>query len=603
LNSKVSEILDRLPDKPGVYQHLDSEGNIIYVGKAKNLKRRVGSYFQKDHTSYKTQQLVKHIADIRYIVVDNEQDAFLLENNLIKRYQPRYNILLKDGKSYPCICITREEYPRVFKTRQKDKRMGELYGPFSFGNTVDIALELIHKLYPIRTCNIAMTAKAVMANKYKVCLKYHIKKCSGCCENKVSPQEYLEQINQIRKIIRGDAHEISINLANQMKTLAAEMRFEEAQQVKQKYDLIEKFKSKTIITNTHLNDFDVFGYDEDDHSVYVSILRIHKGSIIQGQTIEYKKQLDEDREEAFALAIHELREQLDDQSKHILVPFMPGYTEANAEYTIPQSGDTLKLLQLAQQNVSQYKQDRLRQSDKLNPSGRATRVLDMLRKLLNISDLPIRIESFDNSNLQGSDAVASCIVFEQAKPKKSEYKRYIIKTVEGQDDYASMQEIVRRRYSRLLAEKKELPNLIIADGGIGQMNAIREVVKNELNLDIPIAGLVKDSKHQTRELLFGFPPKAIGLKVTDEVFHLLVEIQNEVHRFAISFHKERRSKSQVKSELDEIKGIGPKTKLELIKAFKSLNRLRTAQLPDIEKTVGKHRASIIYEYFNGQKHS
>lgn len=601
ISAHIQQILASLPEKPGVYQHLNQDGEIIYVGKAKNLKKRVSSYFQKDHDSLKTRQLVGKIVDIKYVVVGSEQDAFLLENNLIKQYQPYYNILLKDGKSYPSICITNEEYPRVFKTRNIIKGAGEYYGPYSFGNTVDLVLELIHQLYPLRTCRLPLTQKGIDEGRWKVCLKYHIHNCCGVCEDYVSKEQYREYINQVRQIIKGDAHEISKILLDEMGELASQMRFEEAQQLKIKYDLIEKFKSKTIIANTNVRDTNVFGYIEQNDNIYVAMLHIHNGSIVQGQTVEYKRVVDdEQKEEILGRAVMELRTRLSSTTNDIIVPFIPDFIDKNIKISIPTQGDRKRLLDLAMQNVKQYAADRLKQQDKLNPEQKATRVLSSLQNLLKLPHLPVLIESFDNSNIQGTNAVAACVVFKMAKPSKSDYKRFIIKTVDGQDDYASMREVVYRRYKRMLDENATMPDLIIADGGVGQMHAIREVIQDMLGLNIPIAGLVKDNKHRTNTLLYGFPPQEIGLRVTDELFHLLTQIQDEVHRFAISFHKQKRSKAQTSSELDNIKGIGEKTKTDLLKHFKSVSRLRTATLDDIAKIVGTHRASIIYDYFQAQ---
>ncbi|MBR1563923.1 MAG: excinuclease ABC subunit C [Paludibacteraceae bacterium] len=600
LTEHIRQILSSLPEKPGVYQHLNKDGEIIYVGKAKNLKRRVSSYFQKEHDSLKTRQLVSKIEDIHYIVVDSEQDAFLLENNLIKQYQPYYNILLKDGKSYPSICITKEEYPRIFKTRNLVKGAGEYYGPYSFGNTVDLVLELIHDLYPLRTCRLPLTEKGVEEGKWKVCLKYYIHRCSGVCEGHESREKYLQQIEEVRQIIRGDAHEISKKLLDEMGRLSQEMRFEEAQELKRKYDLIEKFKSKTIVANTSMRDVDAFGYMEQGEYVYVSMLRIHNGSIVQGQTVEYRRMVEEEKEETLGRAVMELRSQLGSQTKEIIVPFMPDFIDSDIHAATPTQGDRKKLLDLAMQNVRQYANDRVKQQDKLNPDQRATRILGRLQQLLQMEKMPVVIDSFDNSNIQGTNAVAGCVVFKMAKPSKADYKRFIIKTVEGQDDYASMREVVYRKYKRMLDESASLPDLIIADGGIGQMHAIREAVEDQLGLKIPIAGLVKNDKHRTQSLLFGFPPKEIGLRVTDEVFRFLTQIQDEVHRFAISYHKQLRSKAQTRSELDEVRGVGEKTKLALLKHFKSVKRIREAEKSEIEEVVGKSRASIIYDYFHGE---
>ena len=594
----IQQILSSLPEKPGVYQHLNAEGEIIYVGKAKNLKRRVSSYFQKEHDNFKTQQLVKNIADIRYFIVNSEQDAFLLENNLIKKLQPHYNILLKDGKSYPSICITNEPYPRVFKTRKIIKNAGEYYGPYSFGNTVDLVLDLIHELYPVRTCRLPLTETEINSGKWKVCLKYHIHHCCGICENYVTKQQYDEYIEQIRKIIKGDAHEITEQLLRQMKQLAVDLKFEEAQQLKEQYNLLERFKSKTVITNTSIRDTDVFGYLEENEKVYVSILHVHKGSVVQGNVVEYKRMVEEEKEEILSRAIVELREQLGSTTQDVIVPFMPDFIENTIHVSTPSQGDRKKLLDLAQQNVVQYQHDLQKQADRLNPDQRNTRILHALQDKLKLPNIPVVIDSFDNSNLQGTNAVAGCVVFRMGKPSKADYRKFNIKSVEGQDDYASMREVVYRRYKQLIDENSCLPDLIIADGGIGQMNAIREAVEDQLNLSIPIAGLVKNDKHRTSALLFGFPPQEIGLKPTDELFHFLTRIQDEVHRFAISFHKQKRSKSQTHSQLDEIQGIGSKSKELLLKHFKSVRRISEASVDELSKILTISRASIVYNHFH-----
>ena len=596
----IASLLQRIPQNPGVYQYFNSEGEIIYVGKAKNLHRRVNSYFQKDHQSSKTRQLVAHIADIRYVVVDSEQDAFLLENNLIKKYQPHYNILLKDGKSYPSICITREPYPRIFKTRTINKKWGDYYGPYSFGNTVDLMIELIHKLFPIRSCNMPMTAEQIERGKFKVCLKYHLKTCCGICEQKVSREQYALWVTQARKIIRGDGHEISRQIEEEMYRLSAEMKFEEAQREKEKLELLRQFCSKTIITNSSAGDVDVFGYDEQGDNVYISMLHVHNGSIVQGQTIEYKKRLDEAREEILAMGMMELREQLGSTTREVIVPFIPDGFDETLHVYIAVNGDKKKLLDLAMQNVRQYKLDRIKQADKLNPEQRAVRILSELQRLLDLPTLPALIDSFDNSNINGTNAVAGCVVFRMAKPSKQDYKRFEIKTVEGADDYASMREVVRRRYSRVVEEGGKLPDLIIADGGIGQMHAIREAVEDQLGLRIPIAGLKKNDKHRTQTLLYGFPPQGVQMPVTSEVFRLLTQIQDEVHRFAISYHKQKRSKAQIKSQLDDIQGVGPATKQKILQHFGSVKRAASADLGEWTDLLGTKRGSILYEHFQSK---
>jgi len=596
----IDGILKSLPESPGVYQYFNSDGVIIYVGKAKNLKRRVNSYFNKTLDNYKTRLLVKHIADIKYIVVSNEQDAFLLENNLIKMHQPHYNILLKDGKSYPFVCISKEVFPRVFKTRQVDKAKGEYYGPYSYSNTLDLVLEVIHQLYPIRTCHLSLTEEGIKKNKYKVCLKYHLKHCCGVCENYCSKADYTDYINAARTIIKGDAEEISNQMLEEMKRLSSQLRFEEAQQIKERYLLVEKFRSKTVVCNSGVRDVDVFGYDENGQNAYVSILRIHNGSIVQGQTVEYKKQLDEENDDILSYGIYELRQQLGSDVRDIIVPFAPSWINNQWRLSVPSSGERKKLLDLAMQNVHQYKQDKLKQADKLNPDQRAIRVLASLQKYLALPKLPIWIDCFDNSNIQGTEAVAGCVVFRKASPSKKEYKRFNIKTVQGTDDYASMREIVYRRYARLVEENVGLPDLIIADGGVGQMTAIEEAVVKQLGLNIPIAGLAKDNRHRTSMLLFGNPPQEVDLKITDEVFKLLARIQEEVHRFAISFHKEKRSRQQTKSVLDDIYGVGETTKAALLKRFGSVKRIKEANLSELNQVIGNHKGSIVYEFFHGQ---
>lgn len=599
---KISETLknmvDTLPETPGVYQYFNANNEIIYVGKAKNLKKRVSSYFNKMHDSGKTNVLVKNIATLKYIVVETEEDALLLENNLIKNYQPRYNILLKDGKTYPSICITNEYFPRIFKTRNIYKNGGTYFGPYSSNYTISSILEIIHELFPIRTCKLALTKENIDAGKFKVCLQYHIHKCKGACEGKETEKEYKKTIQQVRQIIEGDANEISKLLLLQMQELAADFKFEEAHQLKLKYDLIESYKSKSIIANTIVENTDVFAYDENENSAYINILRIYKGSIIQGYTIEYKKRLAETKEEILALAIIELRERFNSNSKEIITPFKLDIELKGVTTIVPQRGDRKKLLDLSLQNVRQYKLDKLKQSEKLNPDQKAIQLLKNIQEALHMKNIPLTIECFDNSNISGTDAVAACVVFKKGKPSKKDYRKYTIKTVVGPDDYASMKEVVRRRYSRMLIENTPLPDLIIADGGLGQMEVIRQIIEEELNINIPIAGLAKDSKHHTRELLYGFPPKEIGLKIHDPLYKLLASMQDEVHRFAISFHRDKRSKTQIASELDNIPGIGEKTKNELIKHFKSVKRIKSTNLNELIEVVGTNRATIIYNYFN-----
>lgn len=598
MKQSLKNQIDLLPDTPGVYQYFNDKDEIIYVGKAKNLKRRVSSYFNKKHDIAKLNVLVKNISYLRFIVVDTPEDALLLENNLIKEYMPRYNAMMKDGKTYPSICITKEEFPRIFKTRNIDKKMGEYYGPFSSVWTINAILDIIHQLYKIRTCSLPLTENKIAEGKFKLCLEYHIKNCKGPCEELQSKEDYNQDIDEIRQIIKGNANEISKMLFEKMKKLATEFRFEEANEVKLKYDLIENYKAKSIVANSVVNNTDVFGYEEDENSAYVNILRISKGSIIQGYTIEYRKQLDETKEDILATAIVELRERLESTSNEIILPFPVDYEISGVNFIFPQRGDRKKLLDLSVQNVKQFKLEKLKQAEKLNPDQKAIRILSEIQEKLQLDKIPMTIEAFDNSNISGSDAVAACVVFKKGKPSKKDYRKYTIKTVEGPDDYASMMEVVRRRYSRMIEENTPLPDLIIADGGSGQMEVIRKVVEDELNLKIPIAGLAKDDKHKTRELLFGFPPKAIGMKPNEILFKLFANIQEEVHRFAIKFHQDKRSKKQTASELDNINGIGEKTKNELIKHFKSVKRVRTAEFSDIEIIIGTHRASIVYSHFN-----
>ena len=596
----LKQQISTLPDLPGVYQYFNVNDEIIYVGKAKNLKKRVSSYFNKVHEYGKTNVLVKNISYLKYIVVDTEEDALLLENNLIKQYQPRYNVLLKDGKTYPSICITNEPFPRVFKTRNIIKNGSLYYGPYSSNFTINSLLEIIHQLYPIRTCRLPLFDENIKKGKFKVCLQYHIHKCNGPCEAKETIDEYRKHIDAVKKIIEGDANEISRFLLDEMKILASEYKFEEAHLVKQKYELIENYKSKSVISNTILEDTDVFAYDENENSAFVNILRISKGSIVQGYTIEYRKRLDEEKEDILAMAVVELRSRLNSKSTEIVLPFHINFTISNAKILVPQRGDRKKLLDLSLQNVRQYKLDKLKQSEKLNPDQRAIQLLESIKERLQLPKLPMHIECFDNSNIQGSDAVAACVVYKKAKPAKSEYRKYTIKTVSGPDDYASMKEVVFRRYSRLLNEASPLPDLIVADGGVGQMEIIRQVIEDELKLDIPIAGMAKDSKHRTNEILYGFPPMAVGLKPTDQLFKFFAGLQDEVHRFAIKFHREKRSKSQTASELDSIPGIGEKTKSDLLKHFKSLKRISLATESELQEVVGKSRSSVVYNYFQAK---
>lgn len=599
MNDELKNKVNSLPESPGVYQYFNSEGTIIYVGKAKNLKRRVSSYFNKTHDSIKTQKLVQQIVDLKYIVVNSENEALLLENNLIKKYQPHYNILLKDGKSYPWLCITHEMFPRIFKTRTLIKN-ADFFGPYSSVYVLDTLLDLIHELYPIRSCRLLLNEKDIRLKKFKLCLEYHIKNCSGVCAGLQTEDDYMKNINEIKEIARGNSHIVIDYLLSQIHALAAQEKFEEAQKLKLKYDALIKYRTKTIITTPNDDNLDVFAYDEDENAAYINILRIAKGSIIQGLTIEYQKKMDEEKEEIFALAILELREQLNSKNKTLIVPFLPDEIGENLEFIVPQRGDKKKLLDLAIKNVHQYKIDKYKQSEKLNPDQRAMRLMKEIQKTLCLPKIPETIECFDNSNISGTDAVAACVVFKKCKPSKKDYRTYNIKTVVGADDYASMKEVVYRRYRRLQDEQQPLPDLIITDGGKGQMEVVRQVIEDELHLQIPIVGLAKNNRHKTNEILFGFPPQVIGLKPTDFTFKFLASVQDEVHRFAISFHRNKRSKHQTASELDNIKGIGEKTKIELLKHFKSLKQIKIASKTELEKIVGKSRASIIYEYFNAK---
>ena len=595
-NDYLKGIVTNLPEKPGIYQYLNAEGAIIYVGKAKNLKRRVYSYFSREHAPGKTRVLVSKIADIRYIVVNTEEDALLLENNLIKKYKPRYNVLLKDDKTYPSICVQNEHFPRVFKTRRIIRNGSAYFGPYSHLPSMNALLDLIKHLYPVRTCNLNLTPENIREGKFKVCLEYHIKNCAGPCVGLQSEADYLRNIAEIKEILKGNTHEVSRLLLEKMQALAAEMRFEEAQKVKQKYLLIENYRAKSEVVSSILHNIDVFAYEEgESNSAYINYLHITNGAINQAFTFEYKKRLDETKEELLALGIIEMRERYKSRSREIIVPFEPGIELNDVTFTIPQRGDKKKLLDLALLNVKQYKADRLKQADKLNPEQRSTRLLKEIQSELQLEKLPLQIECFDNSNIQGSDAVAACVVYQKGQPSKQDYRKYIIKTVAGPDDYASMQEVVRRRYRRAIEEQSPLPDLIITDGGKGQMETVRQVVEDELGLHIPIAGLAKDGRHRTSELLFGFPQKVIGIKQHSPLFHLLTRMQDEVHRFAITFHRDKRSKRQIASALDNIKGVGEKTKSLLLKKFKSVKRIKEASLEELAAVVGTAKAQSIKE--------
>ncbi len=594
-NEYLRGIVMNLPASPGIYQYLNEEGTIIYVGKAKNLKRRVYSYFSKDHHSTKTQILVKRIADIRYIVVNTEEDALLLENNLIKKYKPRYNVLLKDDKSYPSICVTNEYFPRIFSTRKIVRDGSVYYGPYSHIPSMQAILLLIKKLYPLRTCGYALTPENIGQGKFKPCLEYHIRNCKAPCIGLQSHDEYMQSISAAREILRGNTQQVSSAMMQEMQRLAAEMRFEEAQKIKEKYELIENYRAKSEVVSSSFHNIDVFSIEMDEASAYINYLHITNGCINQAFTFEYKVRMNESKEELLQLGIVEMRERYKSQSKEIIVPFGLDMEMNGVTFTVPQRGEKKHLLDLSVMNVKQYKVDRLKQAEKLNPEQRSVRLMKEIQEQLHMDRLPVRIECFDNSNIQGSDAVAACVVFKKTKPSKQDYRKYIIKTVEGPDDYASMQEVVRRRYTRILDEQGELPDLILTDGGKGQMEVVRQVIEDELHLQIPIAGLAKDGRHRTSEVLFGFPPVTIGIKQGTPLFHLLERIQDEVHRFAITFHRDRRSKKQVASALDAVKGIGEKRKAELLKRFKSVARIRQASLEELAEVVGSTVAKNIQD--------
>ena len=594
-NDYLKGIVLNLPESPGIYQYLNEEGTIIYVGKAKNLKRRVSSYFNREHPNGKTRLLVSKIADIKYIVVKTEEDALLLENNLIKKYKPRYNVLLKDDKTYPSICVSNEYFPRVFKTRNIIRNGSSYYGPYSHIPSMNALLELIKKLYPLRSCRHPLTPENIRAGKFDVCLEYHIKNCKGPCIGKQCHEDYLRDIDEIKQILKGDTQIVCDLLIDEMQALASELKFEEAQAIKEKYDLIESYRSRSEVVNRIIHNVDVFSIEMDENSAYINYLHITNGCINQAFTFEYKKRLNETKEELLQLGIVEMRERYKSKSREIIVPFELEMELNGVSFIVPQRGEKKHLLELSIMNVKQYKVDRLKQADKLNPEQKKTRILKEIQEQLHLPKIPAHIECFDNSNIQGSDAVAACVVFRMGKPSKKEYRKFNIKTVEGPDDYASMREVVGRRYTRLLEEGSPLPDLIITDGGKGQMEVVREVIEDELKLNIPIAGLAKDNKHRTSELLYGFPPMTIGVKQNTPLFHLLENIQDEVHRFAITFHRDKRSKSQIASVLDNIPGIGEKRKTALLKAFKSVSRIKKASLEELAEIVGPSIAKNIQE--------
>ncbi|MBR2301862.1 MAG: excinuclease ABC subunit UvrC [Bacteroidaceae bacterium] len=592
----LKSIISNLPEKPGCYQYLNENGAIIYVGKAKNLKRRVSSYFHKEHNTLKTKLLVSKIADIKYIIVNSEADALLLENNLIKQHKPRYNVLLKDDKTYPSICISNDYFPRIFKTRKIIRGAGTYFGPYSNTGALNALLQLIKELYPLRTCSLKITPDGVRNGKYDSCLEYQIKNCCAPCIGKIGKEEYHKYIEEIIAILKGNIRKVEEKLLKEMRSYAEVMNFEEAQKTKIKYELIENFRSRSEVISSYIHDLDVFNIESDDKSAFINFLHITDGCINQAFTIEYKKKLDESDEELLTMGIVEMRERFCSNTKEIIVPFPIDLPLENVTVNTPLKGEKMRLLTLSKLNVKQYKADRLKQEDKLNPEQKATRLMKEIQQELHLEKLPVIIECFDNSNIQGSDAVAACVVFKKLKPAKKEYRKYNIKTVVGADDYASMREVVYRRYSRAIAEETTLPNLIIADGGKGQMEAIREIVEDKLNLNIPIIGLVKDSRHRTSELIIGFSGESIGLKQQTSLFRLMTQIQDEVHRFAITFHRDKRSKRQTASELDSIKGIGEKSKEALLKAFKSVKRLREADQDDVASIIGKAKAKTVLNY-------
>lgn len=597
-NEYLRGIVLNLPEKPGIYQYLNSEGTIIYVGKAKNLKKRVYSYFNKNHEPGKTRVLVSKIVDIRYIVVNSEEDALLLENNLIKKYKPRYNVLLKDDKTYPSICVQNEYFPRVFKTRKIIRNGSSYYGPYSHLPSMYALLDLIKHLYPIRTCSLNLSPENIKAGKYNVCLEYHIKNCAGPCIGLQTHDEYMRNIAEIKEILKGNTSEISKAIFQKMNELATELKFEEAQILKRKYDLIENYRSKSEVVSSTLHNVDVFSIEEDgERAAFINYLHITNGAINQAFTFEYKKRLGETKEELLELGIVEMRERYKSLSPEIIIPFKIEMNLNNVLFTIPQRGDKKKLLDLSILNVKQYKVDRMKQAEKLNPEQRSLKLMKEIQLLLKLDRPPLHIECFDNSNIQGSDAVAACVVFKRIKPSKKEYRKYIIKTVEGADDYASMKEVVKRRYERLREENASLPDLIITDGGKGQMEAVRKALE-EINIRIPIAGLAKDKKHRTSEFLYGFPAQTIGLKQGTPLFKLFEQIQDEVHRFAITFHRQKRSKRQLASTLDDIKGIGQKTKQLLLVNLKSVKRIKDSTLEELIPIIGKAKAEIVFNYFN-----
>ena len=597
----LMQIVRRLPDKPGSYQYYDQNGEIIYVGKAKNLKNRVSSYFHTEVDRFKTKVLVSKIWDISYTVVNTEEDALLLENSLIKKYNPRYNVLLKDGKTYPSICVTNELFPRIFKTRNINKKWGTYYGPYSHQGSMNAILELIKSLYHPRTCKFPITKEGIEKGKYSVCLDYHIKNCGGACVGKQSIEEYQQNIQQAREILKGNTRKILREMREEMQALAEELRFEEAEIIKRKYDLISQYVAKSEVVSHVVDNIDVMSITSDEKTAYINYIHVNNGSINQSFTFEYKKKLDEKDEDLLALGIVEIRERFKSTAKEIIVPFELDIELEGITLTVPQRGDKKTLLDLSIMNGKQYKLDILKQAEKLNPEQKSTRLMKQIQDALKLPTLPYQIECFDNSNISGTDAVAACVVFKKLKPSKNDYRKYNIKTVVGPDDYASMKEVVRRRYSRLVEENERLPDLIITDGGKGQMEVVREVVEDELHLNIPIAGLAKNDRHRTNELLYGFPPVVVGMSTTSELFHVLTQIQDEVHRFAITFHRDKRSKRALHSELDDIKGIGTKTKEALIAKYKTMKNIKAADKEELTIIIGKSKAEILLNYFKNKE--
>ena len=597
--ARLKNIVLSMPEKPGSYQYYDENHTIIYVGKAKNLKRRVSSYFHKEVDRYKTKVLVSKIFDISYTVVNSEEDALLLENSLIKKYNPRYNVLLKDGKTYPSICVTNEYFPRIFKTRNINKKVGTFFGPYPHVGSMYAVLEVIKKLYKPRTCRFPITKEGVAEGKYKPCLEYHIHNCGAPCINRQSYEEYQENMRQAREILKGNTREVSKYLYDLMMKNAELLRFEIAEEYKKKYQLLDEFEAKSEVVSHTITDVDVFTIVNDDamKNAFINYIHVKNGTINQSFTYEYKRKLEESDEELLITAIPEIRERFHSTSKEIIVPFEMEWKLKDATFFVPQRGDKKHLLELSEMNCKQYKFDRLKQAEKLNPEQKQTRLMKELQTKLKLPKMPYQIECFDNSNISGTDAVAGCIVYKGMKPSRKDYRKYNIKTVEGPDDYASMQEVVRRRYSRMIEEETPLPDLIITDGGKGQMEVVREVIEDELHLEIPIAGLAKDDRHRTNELLYGFPPQTIALPPESELFKVLTQIQDEVHRYAITFHRDKRSKHALHSELDDIKGIGPKAKEALLSKFKSVKKIKEASLEQLAEVLGPHKAEILAKYF------